>query len=318
LKIKFKFCFSEFKKLVKDSYKFFINDNLGIITSEIYNFVIMFSITSKTGAAASLAVYTVAYKLIRLPVNIIEQAFYKVAFPLFSKIKDNKSRLLKTYTFLTIIILCIETPIYFYIFFNSKFIIYLTYGNKYLMSADIIKILSFVLIITPYSTFGIELIKSLKKDNLLLLYIFTGSFFIILFSFILTYLFGIKGTAAANYLGMNFVIIHYFIYKYYKKYYLFILKYLPFLYGLPFIIMYLFDKINVQFNFIKNFIIMLSNIIKPISIDLSNRIYNLTEANIILSKGIFNILTLIICFTLFYYFVYKRVKTQLKMNLNFK
>ncbi|HPN30343.1 MAG TPA: oligosaccharide flippase family protein [bacterium] len=308
--IKVNFKIGGTRGIIKESYKFFINDNLGLLTMEIYNYVI-----NNFVSAASLAIYRAAYSLVDIPVNIIEQAFYKVAYPMFSKLAGDKEKLLNAYSFLTIILFCVEVPLYFYIFFNSDLIIYFTYGSKYSTSSEMIRWLAFVPIFTPYTTFGIELFKSLKKDNWLLTYIFVGSFLIILFSFIFTAKYGIKGTAAANYLGLNYFIIYYFIYKNFKKHFFYIIKKLSFIYLLPGIIFYAASDLDVKFGFIKSIVIWVADFAKPYSEELYRKISDLNLKLDLISQGIYQFGLLLIIFAVYYFFIYRRMKTELNIKI---
>ncbi|MBP7652972.1 oligosaccharide flippase family protein [Candidatus Dependentiae bacterium] len=308
--IKTNFKLSGTRNIVKESYKFFINDNLGLLTTEIYNYVIKNFVST-----ASLAIYRAAYSLVDIPVNIIEQAFYKVAYPMFSKLSSDKEKLLNAYSFLTIILFCVEVPVYLYIFFNSELLIYFTYGSKYSTSSEMIKWLAFVPIFTPYTTFGIELFKSLKKDNWLLTYIFIGSFLIILFSFILTANYGIKGTAAANYLGLNYFIIYYFIYKNFKKHFYYILKKMAVIYLFPASLFYITSNTEFKFGFLKSSVIFFANSVKPLSETLYRKISDLNLKLEIISQGLYHLIFLVLIFYIFYIFIYKKMQKELGIKL---
>ncbi|HPP87372.1 MAG TPA: oligosaccharide flippase family protein, partial [bacterium] len=296
--------------LIKDSYKFFINDNLSLITAEIYNYVIKNFVST-----ASLAIYRAAHSLIDIPLNIIEQAFFKVAYPLFSQLIDEPKKLINGYTFLTILLLCIEAPLYAYMFFNSEFIIYLTYGAKYDEAVNIIKLLSFLPIFTPCTTFGIELIKSLKKDNLMIAYIFIGSFFIILFSFLLTKNFGITGTAIANYLGMNYFIIYYFLYKNYYESFIYIMKRTPIIYIASFKLFFLSHLLKIEFEVIRYIIREIAIFTQKFSYPITQKISDISHKTNIISHNIIDAKLLVIIFYSFYKFIYLPMKKDLNIRL---
>ncbi len=292
-------------KLIKDSYVFFINDNLGLITAEISTPVI-----NEYLGAAALAIYRAAYSLIDIPVKIVEQAFFKVAYPLFSKLIDDKEKLLDSYAHLTILIMVIETPIYAFIFFNDKLLIFLTYGQKYADSAILIKYLALLPIFTPLTTFGIELIKALRKDKLLLLYIFIGSFFIIVFSFILTSHFGAQGMAVANYLGLNYIIVYYFIFKNYRKHFFYIIKYMFVIYFCSFIPLYFVSLILCRFYIIDYTIEKLTAFTKIYSLSLAVKIHDLSIRSDLISSGILQLFTLAVIFYVFYFIIFRKFKRR--------
>jgi len=303
VKIKFKLTGSF--QIVKDSFSFFINDNLGLITAEIYNYVINLYINP-----AALALYRAAHSLVDIPVKVVEQAFYKVAYPLFSKLVDDKEKLLDSYVALTVLIMVVETPIYAFMFFNDKLLIFLTYGQKYAESAILIKCLAFVPIFTPMTTFGIELIKSLRKDKMMLTYISIGSFFIIFFSFVFTYYYGIVGAALANYFGLNYFIIYYFIYINFKRHFWIVTRYTILIYSASFIPMMIISNFVIKFDFIDFYIEEITKFIKIYSMPLAVKFHDLTLKTDLISSGIIHFAALCVILFVLYISIFKKMKNR--------
>jgi O-antigen/teichoic acid export membrane protein len=100
-----------------------------------------FFLIGKFLGAYALGLYTLAFRIMKAPFNKIAAVINGVLFPAYSVIQDDVVRFNKNYLRSTTAISCIIVPILIFISFNSKEIILLLFGEKWIASAPILMIL---------------------------------------------------------------------------------------------------------------------------------------------------------------------------------
>lgn len=94
--------------------------------------------------ANMLGYYYIAWNLILLPLTKINPIVNKVAFPIYSKIKNENKRLEKYYTTSVMMLLILNLPIFLIIGLHSEGLLNLVYGEKWIPSAASLSILCLV------------------------------------------------------------------------------------------------------------------------------------------------------------------------------
>lgn len=101
------------------------------------------------------------------PQSIIGQSFSQVLFPLFSKIKDEKSELKKTYFTATKNVAFVAFPIFIGILFTSSLFVPIIFGMEWINSINVIRILSIAgLILVLTSNISTSLLYSVNMPQL--------------------------------------------------------------------------------------------------------------------------------------------------------
>jgi lipopolysaccharide exporter len=113
----------------------------------------------------SLGIYQVAYKISTLPISEIADVFYKVTFPIYTKMVDDKKRLKKAYlkTMLVISILVISLSSVIFIF--AKLIVSIVLGNGWSEVIPVLKILALFGMIKAIVSSGYTLFLANKKQE---------------------------------------------------------------------------------------------------------------------------------------------------------
>lgn len=108
----------------------------------------------------ALGFYNLAWQLIIFPVQKINPVVGKVAFPLYSQLQDNKELLSKYFAFSIRGLSLITVPILAFLFFNAYDVVRILYGEKWDLSADLIRILALIGLLRAIANPGGALILS--------------------------------------------------------------------------------------------------------------------------------------------------------------
>lgn len=144
--------------------------------------------------------YTMAFTLIILVSKVVENAVFRVIYPMFCEYSHDLRELGRVYRLATLAITAIEAPIYFFLLFNSPTIVLWLLGPKWLPSAILMQALSVFGIINPFSTFGNEVLRARKRDAVLTLSTVIGAMTLLTSGYILTSRYGTMGVVAAHYI----------------------------------------------------------------------------------------------------------------------
>lgn len=124
------------KELLTFGYYFSLNQILSTFTNEGDNFVI-----GRFLGVDILGLYSRAYQMYVLPVNLLGQTFNKTLFPAFALIQDNKSKIAKVYTTSFFILFYISLPLSIFLYGSSYEIIHIVLGDKWLVLEPTVQIL---------------------------------------------------------------------------------------------------------------------------------------------------------------------------------
>lgn len=155
-----------------------------------------------------VGLYGMALTIVTKVSKVVEMAIYRVIYPMFCEVSNDRSRLGQIYKCMTLAIVAIEAPIYLYLMFHAGFVVSIL-GPKWMPMAVILQALAMSGVVNPFSTFGIEVLRATKQDIYLTLASVVAAAVLMVAGFSLTSQFGAMGMVAANYmpLGAVFVVI---------------------------------------------------------------------------------------------------------------
>ena len=128
---------SHLLKLFKFGKWVFAGSIISYIAMELDTYV-----AAKVFTLSEMGIYTMAFSLSSKPIIELGKAISKVLFPAFSKIKNQKKRVLNAYIKSSLILFYIITPLSIGLFLVANDFVYVILGEKWLPAAPIIKILS--------------------------------------------------------------------------------------------------------------------------------------------------------------------------------
>ena len=106
----------------------------------------MFAYLSDNGkimGSSSLGLYQVAYKLSTLPITEVTDVVNKVVFPVYSKFSDDRGRLLRAFSKVTLLSSLVASAVGIFIFVFAENITLIILGKEWLGAVPAIRILSF-------------------------------------------------------------------------------------------------------------------------------------------------------------------------------
>ena len=145
-----------------------------------------------------LGIYQNAYKLATLPTTELTDVIYRVTFPIYSKMSEEKQRLKeaikKQVLFTSIFMFAIGCVLFIY----SREIVLIVLGSQWIEAAGVVKVLAFLGAVRGISFSFNSLFLALEKQKYVTYITFTSLFamVIVLFPMIKTY--GIVGAAASE------------------------------------------------------------------------------------------------------------------------
>ncbi|WP_413853487.1 lipopolysaccharide biosynthesis protein [Candidatus Ruminimicrobium bovinum] len=159
----FVFSFTSFRKM----FSYGMNLMFSNLLDNIYiNFRPL--IIGKFFSASTLGLYSRAYQFASFPVNMSNSIFVRVAFPLFSKVQDDLTKLLNIYRKFLKIIFGIYIPIIFCLFLVSRPFIIVFLGNKWSGSIVLLRILSLAFMFSCFTNINASLLLSKGYSNIVL------------------------------------------------------------------------------------------------------------------------------------------------------
>lgn len=226
-KIKFflKFELTSLKEIVKYSFFQMMTNLFNFITGNADNIII-----GKFMGEINLGLYDKAYKLMRYPVISFANIISPVLHPILATHKNNPEIIYEAFIKMMKSLIYIGVTISVFVYFSSYDIIYVMYGEKWINSSPILKMLG--LTIWVNLCFGIygSILQSLDRTDIMF-YGNIGSFFITSIALISSMIlkFQLKDIALCISLSffINFLLCFYLmiIYGFKKKFYLFLYEF---------------------------------------------------------------------------------------------
>lgn len=150
---------------------------------------------SETDVGFYFMAYFIAFMA---PSQIIYPSIYRVVYPAMAHLREDKIRLVRSHLYSTIALMCLEVPACAFLFFNADIVITLLFGEKWLPIIPLVTVLSLAPIVDPISKMGIELLKVLQHDRIILLSSGLSLFVLVVLGIIFTKNFGTIGMAYSN------------------------------------------------------------------------------------------------------------------------
>ncbi len=145
--------------------------------------------------ASSLGLYQVAYKISTLPVSETGQVFNKVAFPLFSKISQNKEFLRSTFFKTLLVVSLFVFPFGILLFSFAGLLVPIALGEKWISAIPLVRTLSIFGIITSLQGPFYSLFLGVQRQNYVTFISFFSFFAVAVTIFPLIFNFGVMGAA---------------------------------------------------------------------------------------------------------------------------
>lgn len=160
-------------------------------------------IISKFLGPISLGLYAQAYKIMKMPTNIIGNVINNLSFASLSKINEDNEKLKRAFTYSSFILALFSFPIFFLTLLFSKEIILILLGAKWLPTAGVLQILAFGIFLRMSYKIPGTILKAKQKFALTARIQIIYAFNIILFSFLLIK-FDIEGVAVGTLIALIF------------------------------------------------------------------------------------------------------------------
>ena len=156
----FEFNFNEAKRLFQFGSYVFFSQLIGRISLRIDTILV-----GKFFSPSTLGLYNRADSLLALIRRYSSTSIIKVAFPYFSKVKDDDIFFINSYNRITGVIYYLGFLITGFLSFTGKELIILVYGQKWMMAGEYFEILCFIIFFLPISTLmhNVLLSKGLSK-----------------------------------------------------------------------------------------------------------------------------------------------------------
>jgi O-antigen/teichoic acid export membrane protein len=90
----------------------------------------------------ALGFYDAAYKIAMVPITEIGDIIFKVSFPVYAKMGEDKEKIKKAFKETVITVTCLTVPLGIIFFFFPEFIIQLVLGPKALPAVPVLRILA--------------------------------------------------------------------------------------------------------------------------------------------------------------------------------
>ena len=244
----FSFKFNEIKEMLLYSIKYKLSTDAWNVERNID-----YLILGRLFSATTLGYYSFTYNIMYMPVKRITYLFNSILFPSFSQIKET-NKIIKGYFRSVQLVSMISFPLMTLISFNASLIIPFVFGSKWVGAIPLVQILAFAGAFQSISLLGSVIFSSIGKPEvniyialirsaMIVLAIFIGSFYGIIFISKLLVL-----SSFLSLLLMNFIIKKFINYSF-LEYLSFIKGTLIIIFGL-FILQFCFLSFNEQGNLI--------------------------------------------------------------------
>ena len=165
---KLQFCYRSFKSLGNFGGMILLSSLVETIYTELQGLII-----GKAFSARDLGFYTQAKKLEEVPTSSLSYAINQVTFPLFSSIQDKKDEIKSVVSKNVKFISFLVFPLYSIMILVAQPLITLIFTDRWADSIPLFQILCYVGMIYPLNTINTNIIKSLGKGKLYLIFQFS-------------------------------------------------------------------------------------------------------------------------------------------------
>jgi O-antigen/teichoic acid export membrane protein len=168
---------------------------------------------------AALGIYDMTYRISLLPITEVAQVVSTVTFPVFTRFSDDKNRLKKAYSKVTLTIMAITIPVGLIIFFFPKEIILLILGDKWITAAPVLRILTVFGVIRSITNPSGAVFLSVKKQEYITIITFIGAVTLLIVIVPFVSYFGLIGAGLSAVVAslVQIPFLAYFLIKVFKK-----------------------------------------------------------------------------------------------------
>ena len=157
------FSFISFKKLFSFGSKLMISSLINTIYQNLYSLII-----GKFFTAADLAFYGRAKQFKNLPANNLTSILRRVTFPIFSSMQNDEVKLLLTFKKFIKMSLFVVAPLMIWLLVFAKPIIFITIGDKWLPSVELLQLLCLVGMMYPIHALNLTILQIKGRSDLFL------------------------------------------------------------------------------------------------------------------------------------------------------
>lgn len=129
--------------------------------------------------AAKLGYYDKGYTLMLYPVQNLSHVLTPVMHPILAQYQTEEDKIFKVYNFTTRVLCLIALPLSVFLYFNSYEIILIMYGDQWLPSVDVFKVLSISVVLQIVSTSAGSIMLSTNNARLYFINGFINSIFMV-------------------------------------------------------------------------------------------------------------------------------------------
>jgi O-antigen/teichoic acid export membrane protein len=180
------------RPIIKFGRWIFINEIIAIITSNVFKVVI-----SRQIGAEGLGLYYLATQLAHLPIEIASETFGNVAFPLFSRLKNDVLKATRVFGALFTSMAALLFPVCAFLIFLAPSITSQVFGPGWNGTEQVIQALSLVTMIAIFGEAATPVLKGFGQPKLIVLIEFVQSSLLIALVWVLTARYGLVGAAIA-------------------------------------------------------------------------------------------------------------------------
>lgn len=168
----------------------------------------------------TVSIYSYGSKIQKILIQVVNTFTITIVPTITSYYKNGKYNLFNNLLSQTLLLLVmLAVPIIIGVFFTSDFLITLIYGDSYLGSANVLKILIFIILISPIGyLLGSRTLLVCNKEKLMLIPVFAGALTNLIGNFILIPIYAEIGASIASVIGEIVVMLIYVLLgrKYFK------------------------------------------------------------------------------------------------------
>lgn len=163
----------------------------------------------------SLGIYDLAYRLSLVPMTDIADATGKVTLPVYVRIAEDKSRLLKAYIKSLGVIIFLILPISIILLLFPKLVIEVLLGPQWVSAVDVLRVLAIFGFVRAFSVASTTIFLSLKRQDLVSLTSLIGLLGLAVTIFPFISLYGVVGAALSATFGsvITLPVIYFFVYR---------------------------------------------------------------------------------------------------------
>jgi O-antigen/teichoic acid export membrane protein len=159
-------------------------------------------VVGKMLGSGSLGIYQMAYKLAILPISEVADVVGKVTLPIFVTLSAEKLRLRRAFIYTTITIFTLLLPIVLLLLVLPELIIKVAFGEQWVNSAEILKILVFYSFIRALINPMLTVFIAVKKQEYVTVISFIGVIVSFISLFVLLPRYGLNGVGISTIVSM--------------------------------------------------------------------------------------------------------------------